>query len=507
MFQTSDNCVACHNGLTTSSGENVSIGTDWRASMMANSSRDPYWQAGVRREMTDHPAAAEEIQDECSICHMPMSRTQAHAAGRKGEVFAHLPVGRRGAPEDRLAHDGVSCTVCHQITSQKLGTPESFTGGFVVLPSETRERSIFGPYQVDQGRTTIMRSATGFRPVEASHLRESELCATCHTLITQALGPKGEAIGTLPEQVPYQEWLHSAFRTERSCQSCHMPVVDEDIAVSSVLGDPRKGMARHTFVGGNFFMLGLFNRYRAELGVDALPQELDAAVRRTVQHLESQTAALAVDRAQLSGGRLAFDVAIRNLGGHKLPTGYPSRRVWLHVVVRDRNNRPVFESGAIAPNGAIEGNDNDTDPRRYEPHYAQIRRTDEVQIYESMMVDSRGAMTTGLLTAVRFIKDNRLLPRGFDKRTAKPDIAVIGEAAGDADFDGGQDRVRYDVDLGSSEGPFGIDVELRFQPISFRWAENLKPYDSAEPRRFVRYYASMSASSSAVLARVSHTTR
>ena len=42
FFRTSDRCEACHNGLTTSSDENVSIGFEWRASIMANSSRDPY---------------------------------------------------------------------------------------------------------------------------------------------------------------------------------------------------------------------------------------------------------------------------------------------------------------------------------------------------------------------------------------------------------------------------------------------------------------------------------
>src|SRR5437764_1280972 len=55
-FQTSDRCSACHNGLTTSTGEDISIGFAWRASLMANSSRDPYWQAGVRRETLEHPS-------------------------------------------------------------------------------------------------------------------------------------------------------------------------------------------------------------------------------------------------------------------------------------------------------------------------------------------------------------------------------------------------------------------------------------------------------------------
>src|SRR5215210_3313850 len=83
-FQTSDRCVACHNGITTRSGEDISIGVSWRTSMMANSSRDPYWMAGVRRELADHPAAAKAIEDECTICHMPMMRYEAKLAGGRG---------------------------------------------------------------------------------------------------------------------------------------------------------------------------------------------------------------------------------------------------------------------------------------------------------------------------------------------------------------------------------------------------------------------------------------
>jgi hypothetical protein len=116
-----------------------------------------------------------------------------------------------------------------------------------------------------------MHSAAGVMPTESTHIQQSELCATCHTLYTKALGPNGEVTASLPEQVPYLEWRHSAFRAERSCQSCHMPEVAEPTAISSVLGEPRPGMSRHAFIGGNFFMLRMLNRYRAELGVEALP--------------------------------------------------------------------------------------------------------------------------------------------------------------------------------------------------------------------------------------------
>lgn len=508
LFTTSDNCVPCHNSLTTPSGEDVSIGASWRASIMANSSRDPYWQAGVRREMIDHPSAAADIQDECAICHMPMARATAHADGRKGEVFSHLPVARRDEPEDLLAHDGVSCTACHQITAEKLGTPESFIGGFVVNVTQPLPRSIFGPFQIDKGQTTIMRSSSEFEPMEGQHIQQSELCATCHTLYTKALNPQGQVVGQLPEQMMYLEWRHSAFQTEqKSCQSCHMPVVEEETPIASVLGKPRQGLSRHVFVGGNFFMLRMLNRYRTELGVTALPQELDASVRRTILNLQTSTAVVSVQRAEVAGGRLSIDVAVQNLTGHKLPTAYPARRVWLHLTVRDRNGRPLFESGAIAPSGLIQGNDNDADATKFEPHYSEIRLADQVQIYESIMGDPAGLPTTGLLTAVRYLKDNRLVPRGFDKASADPDIAVVGGALQDSDFTAGEDQLRYSVDVAGREGPFQIDVEARFQPIAFRWAQNLKQYDAPEPRRFVSYYDAMSSASSEVLAHDDATSR
>jgi hypothetical protein len=178
----------------------------------------------------------------------------------------------------------------------------------------------------------------------------------------------------------------------------------------------------------------------------------------------------------------------------------------LHVVVRDRNSRIVFESGALNEQGLIRGNDNDADPARYEPHYVEIHSSDQVQIYESIMSNQSGALTTGLLSAVRFVKDNRLLPCGFNKSTADQDIAVRGGAEQDTDFSGGGDRVLYSVALGDAEGPFQIEVELWYQPISYRWASNLRQYKAMETERFVTYFGSMSSASAVILARASAVT-
>jgi hypothetical protein len=196
---------------------------------------------------------------------MTMARFQSKAAGETGQVFAHLPIVLGVTPADLLAADGVSCVVCHQIQPDGLGTDESFTAGFTIdATAAAGERELFGPYEVDPGRTALMRSASLFVPEQGTHLQSSELCASCHTLYTHPLGPDGEVLGDFPEQVPYLEWRHSAYYEVRGCQSCHMPVVAGEMPISSVMGLPREAVSRHVFRGGNFFMPRVLNRYRDE---------------------------------------------------------------------------------------------------------------------------------------------------------------------------------------------------------------------------------------------------
>src|SRR6266478_8099653 len=411
QFQTSDRCLACHNGIVTPSGEDISIGFAWRSSMMGNSSRDPYWQGSVRRESIDHPESVAAIEDECSVCHMPITRFEAKVEGRKGQIFSHLPFDQ-DKKDNAKAEDGVSCSVCHQIAKEKLGTAESFNGGFVVNPPASKgEHPEYGPFAIDNGRQRIMHtSSAGFRPTEAAHIRDSALCSTCHTLKTKALGPGGKEIGSLPEQMPYPEWLHSDYVNRSSCQSCHMPEIHWQVPITAVLGVPREGAHQHTFVAGNFFMLRMLNLYRKDLSVMALPTEMTAAAERTVAFLQSQSARVSIRSVEVVSDRLQVQVLVQNLTGHKLPTG-------------------------------------------------------------------------------------------FKKETAEQDIAVVGDAADDPNFSDAGSLVRYAVSTGTAQGPFHVEVELWYQPIGFRWAHNLAPYQAEEPQRFVGYYESMSGATAVLLTR------
>jgi len=433
---------------------------------------------------------------------MPIVRYEAKLQGSKGEVFSRLPFDADNKGNAQ-AEDGVSCSVCHQIGSQKLGTPESFNGGFVVDPPDSKNNhSEYGPFAIQTGHQKIMDSSTGgFRPTQATHIRDSAVCGTCHTLYTGALAAGGKELGKFPEQMPYLEWLHSDYPRKSSCQSCHMPEMHGAIPITAVYGSPRQGARRHTFVAANFFMQRMLNLYREDLSVAALPAELSAAADKTVEFLQSQSARVTIREITSTPNGLQVNVLVENLTGHKVPTAYPSRRAWLHVVVRDPDNNKVFESGALNPDGSIQGNDNDADPSRFEPHYREINSSDQVEIYEDIMQDSAGHVTTGLLSAVGYLKDNRLLPHGFQKQTAGKDIAVIGDAADDPNFTDAGDLVRYSVASKGARGPFRVTAELWYQPIGFRWAHNLNPYSAAETRRFVSYYESMSSGTAVVLAR------
>jgi len=499
-FRTSERCSNCHNKLKTAKGEDVSIGLEWSASIMANSARDPYWQGSVRREAIDHPESSIAIQSECASCHMPLQSLQDKAQNRETAVFSRLPLSASHA-DDIAAADGVSCTVCHQIQAAGLGTPATYSGKFAVAAHETGPRPLFGPFAPDSDNITKVHvMAAGYSLAQSDHIRDAGLCGSCHTLYTSTLGPDGEPAGQLPEQMPYLEWKHSDFSGKQTCQQCHMPAVGESVAVASLLGKPREGVRLHTFTGANFLVESMLVAHRDDLDVTAQPVDLAAASAHIMSFLQSQSARVTLDAASLAGSDLSFSVRVENLTGHKLPTAYPSRRAWLHVVVTAADGHTVFESGKLNPDGSIAGNANDADPSRFSPHYSRVTQPDQVQIFEPILGDSQGHVTTGLLSATQYLKDNRILPAGFDKSTASPDIAVKGEAAADPDFTAGSCTTRYDLSTNGAAGPFHVSAEFLYQPIGYRWAHNLASYQAAEPQQFLRDYDQAAAHSAVVLA-------
>ena len=238
-------------------------------------------------------------------------------------------------------------------------------------------------------------------------------------------------------------------------------------------------------------MIQLLSQYWDDLQVTASSDQFKKTLSRISDQLSTRTASVLIEEAQLTDSQLSVDVLVESQVGHKFPAGFPSRRAWLHLVVYDGNGNMIFDSGSFDQLGKISGNDNDLDASQYEVHYEVIEDPEQVQIYEAILNDVDNEVTTTLLRGAGYLKDNRLLPLGFDVGITNEDIKVRGAAAQDTDFFGGSDKVRYRVDVSDVELPVTVKIELLYQSISYRWAQNLNQYSAQESEQFLEYYLSV----------------
>jgi hypothetical protein len=234
------------------------------------------------------------------------------------------------------------------------------------------------------------------------------------------------------------------------------------------------GFAVHEFVGGNKLMLDIFNNNKQQLGV--LSNNFAETLSKTQDMLNSAANITPVSQS-LANGNLEFKLKINSTTGHKLPSAYPSRRVILHVTVKDGQGNVVFESGKANANGSVVGIDADADRSTFEPHYDLITQPDQVQVYEAIMGDNHNQVTYTLLRGMVYLKDNRLLPQGFDKAIALndeklKDIKVVGEAVNDSNFVGGSDQVTYRI-AGLNGANYQVEAELVHQPLAYSFAQDL----------------------------------
>jgi len=471
-FSGSSNCTMCHNNLTDSSGKDVSIETDWSSTMMANSARDPFWRAKVRSELNRNPQLSSVINDKCTRCHAPMANFEAKTANEPIEVLDN-GFTNSSHPRHNEALNGVSCTLCHQVKdSPNLGTLSGFTGHYEIDNSKT----IYGPFTDLFPNPMIMN--TGYTPTYSAHTKDSKLCSTCHNLKTPYVDEFGQVLSTtpeseFPEQMPYSEWEHSSYNggsNAKSCQQCHMSRANGvPISNRPMWLQTRDGFAVHEFVGGNKLMLDIFDKNKQQLGV--LSNNFAETITKTQAMLDSAASITPVSQL-LASGNLEFTLKVNSNTGHKLPSAYPSRRVILHVTVKDGQGNVVFESGKINADGSVVGVDADNNQASFEPHYDLITQPDQVQVYEAIMGDNHNQVTYTLLRGMTYLKDNRLLPQGFNKATAPNDVKVFGEALNDSNFVGGSDHVTYRI-ANLSGANYQIEAELVHQPIAYSFAQDL----------------------------------
>ncbi len=504
-FLDSKNCAVCHansnraSAMRDAKNRPIAPYDLWQASMMANSSRDPFWRAVVSAEVAATPSKKALIEEKCTRCHTPMAAPAPESP--PGEVLAYL---KNNDARSHLGMDGVSCTVCHQITDKGLGTEASFTGHFEI----NTEQKIFGPHA--DPFTMPMQRHVGYTPTHSNHILESGLCATCHTVNTTSVDAEGRVTSghEFHEQSPYLEWRNSVFNNEiatpakeaKSCQGCHMPTTDVDgKQISTRLAhnpggrdfpflNNRSPFGRHAFLGANTLMKRILRDNADELGVIASAAALNQSIEQTMTFLGTETADIEIKPVSVVGGKMRIPVTVQNLSGHKLPTAYPSRRVWIQLTVTAAEGNQVFASGKFNADGELVDSAGQLLPSEraggpINEHKSLITDASETQVYEAIMGDADGNPTFTLLRGATYLKDNRLLPLGWTANHSDGPATRAYGIGDDQDFTGGGDTIVYEIP-NATTGEFTVTAKLLFQVIAPRHANELFQTDTPEITTF-----------------------
>lgn len=487
-FVGSGHCNGCHGhdplgiAMITQDGWDVNVSDHWRSSMMANSARDPYWRAKVSHEVLVNPDHQAILEDKCTSCHAPMGHFEYHMNGGEHYTMSYFE-------QDDIAFDGVSCTPCHMQSADGIGT--RFSGDLVF---DTEGRPIYGPYPDEDIFGAPMEAFVNYTPLYGEHIMDAALCAGCHSLITETVDLSGQHTGdTFVEQATYHEWLNSQFNdrehiaTGINCQGCHTPQINDTIGVilsaNYAFLQPKTPFGLHHFVGGNAFMLNLMSGNGDTLKVTASTAQFDSSIARTLNLLQQHTLLLETDVTLRTEEMAHIDVKLTNLAGHKFPSGFPSRKAWVQLVVTDAGNDTLYNNGAPTADGRISGAD-----APWQPHYNVITEENQVQVYEMVMGDVEGNYTTVLERAKEPLKDNRLVPAGFStSHTVYDTTRIVGDALTDPDFNhengvegSGTDVVHYQVPMNGYSGLVNITAMVWYHTVPPEHLEDMFTYSSPE---------------------------
>jgi hypothetical protein len=287
-----------------------------------------------------------------------------------------------------------------------------------------------------------------------------------------------------------------------------------------------KGFVRHQLQGLNVFLLEMFNQFMTPdtskppvysndiLGVrkgdfmSTLSNDLPNAILNFTQAAQRDTATIDLSKLQVVGQSLVADVTVTNKTGHRFPSGVGFRRAFVEFDVIDpatidpATGQPmiVWSSGATNDEGFIVDKDGNTLETEYigtsrnrkgpfQPHFYGtqaphvISSSKQVQIYEELIRDSAGNLTTSFIRRDAIVKENRLLPRGWSAKGPDPSLNgeflhstfPEGDAANDSSYtDGsGTSKLRYQVSV--AELPKGIDPS-KLKVKATLYYQSIPPY-------------------------------
>ncbi len=352
QFISPETCAGCH----------AQIYEQWDNSMHSLAHKDPVYSRlsqFLRKGLTDKGEILEA--ESCVKCHTPIG----YMTGFPKKTSDDL------SKTAQIATLGIQCDYCHSAQSVR----QIHNNGLVVKPGQGEDDPgiKYGPFD---------DAEPDFHEAQYSKLHtESEVCGTCHDV-------KHLAFGTNLETT-YTEWKNSSYNSKDSekkvvCQGCHMYQRPGVPATGSTKRPKNPGAATdysenirphiftHYFVGAN----------------SSVPAEFGGK-DKALMALERLQNAATVSLNTSKIGQKQLGIIVKNTGaGHSIPTGLGDlRQVWLEIIVLDKDNTVLFESGVLDEKQILPGN--------------AIR-------FHTVFGDGKGNEVINVSKARQVLKDNRI---------------------------------------------------------------------------------------------------
>lgn len=215
----------------------------------------------------------------------------------------------------------------------------------------------------------------------------------------------------------------------------------------------------------------MFDQFRTDLGLYKFNPDLPnpyykelfgqrTAVANAIAQAQSETAQVSILSVSNVAGILKADVKVQNLTGHDFPSGVSFRRAFVNFQVLDAHGKVLWASGNTNSEGVIV--DTSGKPlmteffspaqQTYQPHFWSgnpITNDHQVQIYEELVADPQGLLTTSFLSLDHKVKDNRLQPEGMSPTGPNFDLTAPVGVGGDPNYtdESGTSVVRYEIPI------------------------------------------------------------
>jgi hypothetical protein len=491
---------------------------NWVGSMMGNTARDPsvfatlnianqdlidYFNSLSATEKdafrTKHKLTATEARNEdllpvvadvCLRCHMPAGWLEGHSEPPTA-AFPHLKGQFWGAafleesvtnPVNLLAEseaemEGVQCAFCHRITSGQ--TRGSLFDGSSLMAGN-------GGFFVDQDAGPTIDIQDG------SFTKTADMCGTCHDVTNPIIKTKtdvdvdGDGTREVPDMLhpmerTYSEWYWSGYRDTTGCKDCHKPMQFKGAqtwllypGIDSLWGAID---AKWTDIIGPIYDVPANGTRTAAL-------RAAVATNRAFMKTAAKVQILGAPISAMPGGKVKVKVKVTNLTGHKLPTGFAEgRQMWIHLQARRGDGTLFWENGALDANGGLI--DRDT-----VKVYEQEILAEGYPFVDAQAKDLNGdgdntdadeiekAQHFHFALMNKIIKDNRIPPKGYNKKAYQADGAFIIPENAYAD---GQnwDITQYTIDVPADvQGTIQITATLKYQTFNKEYAEFLRDHDN-----------------------------